>query len=42
MKGVGGPALLEVRIAPGARADLGRPTTTPLENKIDFMAYVRG
>ena len=42
MKAAGGPALLEVRIRPGARGDLGRPTTSPLENKRDFMAYVRG
>ena len=32
-----GPALLVVRCAVGARADLGRPTTTPQENKQAFM-----
>lgn len=29
--------LLEVKCALGARADLGRPTTTPQQNKSDFM-----
>lgn len=28
---------LEVRCANGARADLGRPTTTPQQNKQHFM-----
>ena len=32
-----GLTLIEVRCAIGARADLGRPTTTPLENKRAFM-----
>jgi phosphonopyruvate decarboxylase len=32
-----GPALLEVRVRKGAREDLGRPTTTPQENKRVFM-----
>ena len=35
-----GPMLIEVRIRPGARADLGRPTTTPLENKRAFMQFL--
>ena len=30
-------SLIEVKCAIGARADLGRPTTTALENKIAFM-----
>lgn len=29
--------LIEVKCAIGSRADLGRPTTTPLQNKHDFM-----
>jgi len=29
---------IEVKCALGARADLGRPTTTPQENKTEFMA----
>jgi phosphonopyruvate decarboxylase len=28
-----GPSLLEIRVNKGARKDLGRPTTTPIENK---------
>ncbi|TVR64239.1 MAG: phosphonopyruvate decarboxylase [Spirochaetaceae bacterium] len=35
-----GPSLIEVRVRPGARSDLGRPTTTPRENKAAFMASV--
>ena len=33
--------LIEVRCALGARSDLGRPTTTPKENRDAFMAYVQ-
>ncbi len=36
-----GPIMLEVRISIGSRDDLGRPTTTPLENKISFMNWVQ-
>lgn len=36
-----GSSLLEVRISPGSRDDLGRPTSTPLENKQVFMAWTR-
>ena len=35
-----GPILVEVKASIGARADLGRPTTTPQENKRAFMAHV--
>ncbi len=35
-----GPSLIEVRAAIGAREDLGRPTTTALENKQNFMKYL--
>lgn len=35
-----GPALLEVRVRKGARSDLGRPTTNPVENKQDFMNFL--
>ena len=34
---VDGPGLLEVRVRGGARKDLGRPKTTPVENKAAFM-----
>lgn len=33
-------SFIEVRCAIGARADLGRPTTTALENKEKFMEYL--
>jgi phosphonopyruvate decarboxylase len=36
-----GPAFLEVRALPGARADLGRPTTTTHQNKEAFMEMLR-
>ena len=35
--GAEAPVLLEVRVLPGSRSDLGRPTTTPIENKEGFM-----
>jgi phosphonopyruvate decarboxylase len=35
-----GLSLLEVKCSIGARADLGRPTTTARENKENFMAYL--
>ncbi len=37
-----GPALLEVRVAVGARSDLGRPNESPRENKQLFMERLRG
>ncbi len=33
-------SLIEVKCALGSRADLGRPTTTAMENKQNFMAYL--
>ena len=35
-----GPSLLEVQVGKGARKDLGRPKTTPSENKIIFMKHL--
>lgn len=35
-----GPSLLEIRINKGARKDLGRPTTTPIGNKENFMEFL--
>lgn len=32
-----GPGMLEVKITTGSRDDLGRPTSTPEENKLAFM-----
>ena len=36
-----GPSLLVVHCACGARADLGRPTTTPIQNRDAFMAFLK-
>lgn len=38
---VQGPVLLEIRVCKGNRKDLGRPTTTPIQNKEAFMKFVR-
>ncbi len=35
-----GPALLEVRVRPGSRSDLGRPTVPPVENKERLMRFL--
>jgi phosphonopyruvate decarboxylase len=35
-----GPALLEIRVRRGARRDLGRPGSTPEENKRAFMGHI--
>jgi phosphonopyruvate decarboxylase len=35
-----GPALLEVRVRRGARSELGRPTTSPAENRRALMAWL--
>ena len=39
MAGVG-PSFLEVKIQPGARSDLGRPTIKPIDNKNSFMKFI--
>lgn len=33
---------IEIKCQVGARADLGRPTTTAIENKNNFMEYING
>lgn len=35
-----GPAFIELRIRHGARKDLGRPKSTPIENKINLMQQI--
>lgn len=35
-------SFIEVKVKKGARKDLGRPTSTPQENKIVFMQFVQG
>ena len=34
-------SFIEVKCSIGARDDLGRPTTTALENKQNFMEYLK-
>ena len=36
-----GPNFLEVRVKPGARKNLGRPTVKPVDNKKAFMKFVQ-
>ncbi len=38
LTGAQGPALLEIRVNKGARSDLGRPKSTPVENRDALMA----
>ena len=38
---LGGPFLLEVQVKKGNRKDLGRPTTTPIQNKEALMDFLR-
>lgn len=35
------PLLLEIKVKKGARPDLGRPTTTPIENKDALMEFLQ-
>ena len=41
LKCMQGPVLLEVQVKKGNRKDLGRPTTTPVENKNALMEFLR-
>ena len=36
-----GPCLLEIIVNKGARKELGRPTVSPKENKINFMSFIK-
>lgn len=38
---IGGPILLEVCVKKGNRKDLGRPTTTPIQNKEALMEFLK-
>ena len=38
---VGGPIFLEVKVKKGNRKDLGRPTTTPIQNKEALMDFLK-
>ena len=35
-----GPSFFEIQVQPGSRSDLGRPTTTPEQNKLDLMSRI--
>ena len=36
-----GPCFLEIKVRPGSRDDLGRPTVKPVDNKIAFMDFLK-
>lgn len=38
---IGGPILFEVQVRKGNRKDLGRPTTTPIQNKEALMDFLK-
>ena len=38
---IGGPILLEIQVRKGNRKDLGRPTTTPIQNKEALMDFLK-
>lgn len=35
-----GPTLIEIKVGINSREDLGRPKTTPIENKVAFMNFI--
>ena len=41
LRNIDGPACLEIKVNCGARTNLGRPKTTPIENKIEFMNFLQ-
>ncbi len=41
IKTMDGPVLLEIKVSKGSRSNLGRPTTTPIQNKEEFMRFLR-
>ena len=41
LKSQNGPVLLEVKVKKGNRKDLGRPTTTPIQNKDALMQFLK-
>jgi phosphonopyruvate decarboxylase len=40
IKSIRGAVFLEIKVRKGARKDLGRPTTTPIQNKNAFMKFL--
>ncbi len=41
VKDLEGPVFIEVKVKKGARKDLGRPTTTPIQNKEALMDFIK-
>ena len=41
LKAQDGPIFLEVKVKKGNRKDLGRPTTTPIQNKEALMTFLK-
>ena len=41
LNGLEGPVLIEVKVKKGNRKDLGRPTTTPIENRDALMQFLK-
>lgn len=41
VKAIEGPILLEIKVKKGNRKDLGRPTTTPIQNKEALMNFLK-
>jgi hypothetical protein len=41
VKELEGPVLLEIKVKKGNRKDLGRPTTTPIQNKESLMEFLQ-
>lgn len=41
LKNAVGPVLLEIKVRKGNRKNLGRPTTTPIQNKEAFMKFLK-
>ena len=40
-KNLEGPVFIEIKVKKGHRKDLGRPTTTPIQNKESLMAFLK-
>lgn len=41
IKTISGPIFIEIKVKKGARINLGRPTTTTIENKTNLMAFLK-
>lgn len=41
LQSIDGPSFIEIIVKKGSRSELGRPTTTPIENKHSFMEFLQ-